>query len=321
MASRNNFMIIKYRKIWFFLSGTAVLASILAFAIVGLKWGIDFTGGSLVEVEFSVTRPSNDAVNQVLTSVGIDNATIQPVEDTKMVMRFKEIDEATHQKLLTALEDKFKPELNLEGAAEAGIVVDTKNAVQETRFDSIGPSLGQELKEKTVWAIIIALIAIISYVAWAFRKVSKPIASWKYGLIAILALFHDIIITIGVFTLLGKFYGLEVNAPFVAALLTILGYSVNDTIVVFDRTRENLVRRIGENFAQIVQESLNEVIVRSINASFTVLIVLFAILLIGGSTLRDFTLALIIGVAVGSYSSIFLASPLLVVWEKWMSKK
>lgn len=314
-------MIIKYRKIWFFLSGTAVLASILAFAIVGLKWGIDFTGGSLVEVEFSVTRPSNDAVNQVLTSVGIDNATIQPVEDTKMVMRFKEIDEATHQKLLTALEDKFKPELNLEGAAEAGIVVDTKNAVQETRFDSIGPSLGQELKEKTVWAIIIALIAIISYVAWAFRKVSKPIASWKYGLIAILALFHDIIITIGVFTLLGKFYGLEVNAPFVAALLTILGYSVNDTIVVFDRTRENLVRRIGENFAQIVQESLNEVIVRSINASFTVLIVLFAILLIGGSTLRDFTLALIIGVAVGSYSSIFLASPLLVVWEKWMSKK
>ena len=167
---------------------------------------------------------------------------------------------------------------------------------------------------------MIVLVGMIAYIAWAFRKVSKPVASWKYGLFAVIALFHDIIITIGVFIILGKFYGLEVNAPFVAALLTILGYSVNDTIVVFDRIRENLIRHIGEDFEGIVEKSINEVITRSINTSFTVLLSLFALLLLGGASIRDFTLALIIGITFGTYSSIFLASPLLVAWEKFRLK-
>lgn len=313
-------MIIKYRKIWFSLSGAAVLASLLSFTLIGLNLGIDFTGGSLLEVEFSVTRPSVNSVSQVLSSAGIENATIQPVEDDKMIMRFKDVNEETHQQILAALEKEFQAQLNLEGGEGMGIVIETGKAVKEIRFDSIGPSIGQELKEKTIWSIVIVLIAIILYVAWAFRKVSKPVASWKYGLIAVVALFHDIIITVGIFALLGKFYGIEVNAPFVASLLTILGYSVNDTIVVFDRTRENLVKHLGENFEEIVQESINQVIVRSINASFTTLIVLFAILLLGGSTLRDFVLALIIGISVGTYSSIFVASPLLVTWEKFRNR-
>ncbi len=313
-------MIIKQRKIWFFLSGSAVVISILAFAFYGLNLGIDFTGGSLLEVEFAVARPTTTQVEAILAEIDMNNVIIQPIGESNMIMRFRDVDEETHQQIINTLKEKFQPELQVDGADESGIVLQPK-VLEEKRFDSIGPTIGQELKQKTVWSIVIVLIAIILYISWAFRKVSKPIASWKYGLIAVIALFHDVMITVGVFCLLGKFYNLEVNAPFVAALLTVLGYSVNDTIVVFDRTRENLVRYLGEDFEKIVQDSINQVIIRSINTSFTALVALFAILLFGGPTIRDFVLALIIGIAVGTYSSIFLASPLLVVWEKFMSKR
>ena len=188
--------------------------------------------------------------------------------------------------------------------------------VDELRFESVGPSIGQELKTKAVYAVVIALVAIILYIAWAFSKVSKPVASWKYGLTAIIALAHNIIIVLGVFAVLGRFFDVEVNTPFVAAILTILGYSVNDTIVVFDRIRENLPKS-DEDFETTVNLSVNQSLSRSINTSATTLIVLLSVLFLGGATIQAFMLALSIGVFVGTYSSLFLASPLLVVWEKF----
>lgn len=314
--------IITQRKIWFTLSGFMVATGILAFIIFGLKLGIDFTGGSLLELDFAVTRPSNQEVNDALAPLGLTNIVTQPIGENGIIIRGKDIDEKTHQKILKTLKEKFQPAgLNVEtGTTTAGIILEAK-VFEEKRFDSVGPTIGQELKKKTIWAIIIVTLAIIVYIAWAFRKVSKPVASWKYGVIAVFSLLHDIIIVVGAFALLGRFYNIEVNAPFIAALLTIFGYSSNDTIVVFDRIRENLKRRTGENFEKTIDHSINEVIVRSINTSFTVLLALFAIFLFGGKSIHDFTLALIIGVIVGTYSSIFLASPLLVVWEKFKLKK
>ena len=186
----------------------------------------------------------------------------------------------------------------------------------EKRFNSIGPVIGQELKQKTIYAIFIALIVIVSFIAWAFRKVSKPIASWKYGIIAIVALFHDILIVVGVFVFLGRFLNVELNAPFVAALLTILGYSVNDTIVIFDRIRENL-KHYTPDFAETVNKSVNQNLVRSIYTSITTLFVLLTLFFFGGESIKDFVLALIIGIISGTYSSIFLASPMLVTLERF----
>lgn len=317
---KNMILVIKQRKIWFTISAILVIISIAVSLIIGLELGIDFTGGSLMELEFSVPRPTGQEINQALAPLEIGNIIAQPVGEEGMILRFKDVGEETHQQILKTLKQKFHPADLTSQQGEVQLQFEI-TVLKEKRFDSIGPTIGQELKRKTVWAIIIVLFAIITYIAWAFRKVSKPVASWKYGLIAIIALFHDIIITLGIFVILGKFYNVEINAPFVAALLTILGYSVNDTIVVFDRTRENLIRHIGEEFEQIVRRSVNEVITRSINTSFTTLFVLFSILIFGGSSIRDFILALIIGVAIGTYSSIFLASPLLVTWEKLRLKR
>lgn len=307
--------IIKQRKIWFILSGTLFTASIIVFALWGLDLGIDFTGGSLLEIEFLTQRPSNQDIISSLSSLNLGNVIVQPIGEKGVILRFKEIDEETHQKIINTLKETFKQTV----AGEEGVVFELK-VLEEERFDSIGPTIGQELKEKTIWAIIFANIAIILYIAWAFRKVSKPVASWKFGVVAVVALVHDITITVGIFAILGKFYGLEINAPFIAALLTILGYSVNDTIVVLDRTRENLIHHLGEDFEKIVELSVNQTLARSINTSLTVLLTLFAILIFGGQTIRDFALALIIGISIGTYSSIFLASPLLVVWEKFRLK-
>jgi preprotein translocase subunit SecF len=311
------FSIIKLRKIWFSISSLLVISSLVALGTWGVPFGLDFTGGSLLEIEFINERPSSQQITDVLASQNLGPITIQPAGDKGMVIRFKEVDEQTHQTILNSIRSSFQPPAEERQIEQGEIVMGYEvDIFEEKRFESIGPTIGNELREKTVWALLIVLVAIVLYIAWAFRKVSKPIASWKYGVVATIALFHDIVITVGVFVVLGKFYGFEVNAPFIAALLTILGYSINDTIVVFDRARENLVKHIGEPFEEIVDMSINEVIVRSINASFTTLFVLFAVLLLGGQNVRDFVLALIIGISVGTYSSIFIASPLLVSWEK-----
>jgi len=188
--------------------------------------------------------------------------------------------------------------------------------VIEERFETIGPVIGEEIKKKAWVAIFFTVIAIVLYIAYVFRKVSKPVASWKYGIAAIVALVHDIVIITGLFSILGHFFGTEVNSLFITALLTILGFSVNDTIVVFDRTRENLNKHYSQDFEKIVNDSVNSSITRSVNTSLTTLLILLALFFFGGETIKDFVLALIAGVVVGTYSSIFVASPIIVSWNK-----
>jgi preprotein translocase subunit SecF len=190
------------------------------------------------------------------------------------------------------------------------------------RFDSVGPVIGDETKQKSIWAIFLLIILILIYIAWAFRRISRPLKSWQYGVAAIIALVHDVLISMGAISLLGHFLNIEVGAPFVAALLTILGYSVNDTIVVFDRIRENILRKGSTfDFAEIINKSVAQTFVRSLNTSLTVLFALSAVFIFGGETIHYFALTLIIGIAVGTYSSIFIASPLLFSWSMLKLRK
>jgi len=295
--------IIAKRKIWFALSGTLCLLSIIFLSIWGLKLGIDFTGGSILEVSYSEQRPDVTQVENALADLQLNSLKIQPSGDKDYILRFEEIEETTHQEIVDKLSS-----ISLDGVEDNGLT--------ESRFEAIGPVVGQELKSKAIEAIIIVLILIILYIAYAFRKVSKPVASWKYGLAAIIALAHDILIITGVFSVLGYLLNVEVDILFVTALLTILGFSVHDTIVTFDRTRENLFKNQDKTFDEIVNISINQTLLRSVNTSLTTLLVLLAIYFLGGDTIKNFVLALILGIIVGTYSSIFLASPLLSIWGK-----
>lgn len=311
--------IIQKRKIWLILSGSLISVSVIFLVLWGLNFGLDFKGGSLLEIKFLNKRPALNVVQDALSDLKLNSLVIQPVGEQEMILRFQNVNEEMHQKILQRIADLRLPIADLieKEKDNQQFLASTSTAltIEELRFDTVGPSIGHELKRKTMYAVIIVLIAVITYIAWAFRKVSIPITSWKYGVTAVIALFHDIIIVLGVFAFLGKFYGVEVNAPFIAAILTVLGYSVNDTIVVFDRIRENLPHS-DENFENTVNTSVNQVLARSINTSFTTLLALLAVFFFGGPSIRDFALALCIGVFIGTYSSIFIASPILVIWEK-----
>lgn len=300
--------IVRYRKIWYAFSGLIVVASLFSIFYFGLKLGIDFTGGSLLEVEFSGARPEISILQEKVNGLNFGNISLQPTGDKGFFIRSRMLSEEEHQKLLAAL--SFVSSLN------------------EIRFDSIGPVIGKELQRKSIYAIIMVIVMIILYIAFAFRKVSaglsrgdRGISSFKYGLMAVVALVHDVSLPAGVFAVFGKYLGVEIDILFITAILTVLGFSVHDTIVVFDRVRENLRKGIGQNFDETVGLSLRQTMVRSINTSLTVLLVLFALFFFGGETTRYFSLALIIGVAIGTYSSIFLASPLLVTLFKFQNRK
>jgi len=284
--------------------------SVLAVMVWGFNYGLDFTGGSFLDVKFNTARPAPAEVQEVLKPLDIGELTAQPVGDSNMVFRFKEINQEKFNELIDKLESMSEDDKGKDQARN----------VEVMRYDSIGPAVGHELKVRAFYAVFFVLLAILIYVAWAFRNVSKPIASWKYGIATLIALFHDVFLVLGVFVILGKFFDVEINTPFIAAVLTVLGYSVNDTIVVFDRIRENLPRS-NEDFEGTVNISLNQTLVRSVNTSLTVLLVLLSIIFLGGSSIRDFVLALAIGIFVGTYSSIFIASPVLVVWEKMQNKR
>src|SRR3989344_558191 len=286
----------KYSKFYYIFSGILMAVSIASLVVFGLKFGIEFTGGSNMEIMFSENRPANEEISKALESFNLGEVVIQPTGENGMVLKFQGVDETTHQDILA--------EINKVALA------------QETSFTFIGPSVGQELKNKTIIAILISLLAITIYIAFAFRKVSRPVASWKYGVTSLIALVHDIIIPLGVFSLLGHLYQVEITIPIIAALLTILGFSVHDTIVIFDRIRENILRKGMNSFDETVDESLNQTIGRSLSTVATVLIVMFALFFFGGATLKWFSLALIVGVSSGAYSSIFIASPLLVTWSR-----
>jgi preprotein translocase subunit SecF len=290
--------IIKKKSLWFSISGALILGSILIYIALGVRLGIDFTGGSLLQLEYQNTeRPTQTQVVEALAAHSI-TPTVSTVGDLGFNLRFQDIDEQMHQEVLSTLSE-------LAGEGE----------MVELQFTTIGPVVGQELARNSLTAVWVVLVAIIIYIAYAFRKVSFPVRSWKYGIVAVGTLFHDIVITIGIFVALSYVTGWEINTPFVAALLTILGYSVNDTIVIFDRIRENL-NRLSGSFEDVVEQSVQETIPRSINTSITTLIVLGAIFLFGGASVQPFVATLMIGIAFGTYSSIFIASPLLVAWQQ-----
>ena len=295
-----NIQFIKYSKIYYIFSGILVVGAIFSLFVFGLNFGIDFKGGSILEAEFE-KRPNNQEIIKKLVDLKLGELIVQPTEKEGVILRFKAVDENTHQKIISRLNELSK--------------------VKEKRFESIGPAIGKEIRSQSLVLIIISLILMLIYITIAFRRVSRPISSFQYGLTSIVVLFFDILIPLGLFAILGKFYNAQFTIPIIAALLTILGYTINDKIVVFDRIRENLLRARGEEFDEIVNRSLNEILVRSINTSLSTMFVLLAIFFFGGKTLKYFSLTLTVGILAGTYSSIFLASPILVSWLKLKRKR
>jgi preprotein translocase subunit SecF len=306
--------IIKNRKIFYSISALLIGFSIFAIAFWGIKFGIDFTGGSILEFEFTEVRPEKQLVTDNVSSLENENSlelgdfSLRETGDKGYILRTQTIDDSTKTQIIDSIKT-----LN-----ESGEVL-------EIRFNTIGPTLGDELQGKALFAVFLVVLFIILFIAYAFRHVSKPVSSWKYGFVAIIAFFHDVLIPVGLFSILGQFYGIEVDTLFVVAILVVLGYSINDTIVVFDRIRENL-REYPEKsrqsqFEKIVGKSLKQTIARSINTSITTAIALLAIFFLGGESTKYFSLALLAGVISGTYSSIFFASPMLVTMQKFQNKR
>ncbi len=304
----------KHRRIYFVFSGILIIASIFALLVFGLKPGIDFTGGSILEIEYKEIRPSNQEILEKLNEFDLGTVYVQPTGERGVILRMKDIDEEMHQQILTMLTQETIFD------EETGALSINTGLAEEIRFESIGPTIGKELKDKTKIVIAVALLSMIIYIALAFRRVQRPLRSWQYGIASVLALFHDILIPLGIFAVLGKFYGIEISIPVITALLAVLGYSINNTVVVFDRIRENLLTR-GEDFEQTVDMSLNQTLSRQINTSLTTLFVAGAIFFLGGETLKYFALALILGICAGTYSSIFLAGPILVAWHRFRHRR
>ena len=264
----------------------------------GLKPGIDFTGGSSMTLQF----PEGSSLDQqdlrdVLAEDGYTESTVQNMGGDSFFVRTKELDEEAKDNLVETITSSLSP--------------DSQNLLQS--FDLVSPVVAQETVLNALWAVIAAAIGIFFYIWWAFRNVPSP---FRYGLAAIVALLHDTIIVVGIFSILGALFEIEVNTMFLIALLTVIGYSVNDTIVVFDKIRENVLIYSNRPFTEVVNLSISETIGRSINTSFTLLVTLLALIFFGGSTIREFLLVLLIGVVAGTYSSIAIASQVLVTWDQ-----
>jgi len=325
-----NLPIIQKKNYFISFSSILVAVSIIAYLTWGLKFGIDFTGGSIMELKFSNQRPDVVLLRTELEKIGVRSITVVPTDQNGLVIRFQNTEETKHQEILAKTRElipgqdqKSKPtDIKVDKVSGQDIQIDSVNAnepvngMEELSYESVGPSIGKELRRNAMISLVIVALLIIAFVAWSFRKVSKPVASWKYGLAGVAALVHDVLIVVGFFSVLGHFYGIEVNTPFVTAILMVFGYSINDTIVVFDRIRENLPKS-DKNFEDTVNLSVNQTMLRSIYTSTTTLLTLLAIILFGGESIRYFALALFIGVFFGTYSSIFLASPLMVMFEKF----
>ncbi|HET9016650.1 MAG TPA: protein translocase subunit SecF [Thermomicrobiaceae bacterium] len=288
------FDIVGKRYYWFLLSLVIILPGMFALVTHGLRESIDFTGGTLWEIQTNRPTTSN-TILQVLASKGYGDSQIQTSSNNTFLIRMREIQEgsAIKAQISSALQSKVGP-------------------FKELQMQSVGPTLGLAIRNQALLAVLFASIGILVYIAYAFRNTNNP---FLYGIAAIIAMLHDVAVVVGIFAILGWVRGTEVDSLFVTALLTVIGFSVHDTIVVFDRVRENLARRSGRSFDQVVNYSINQTLVRSLNTSLTVLFTLSALYLFGGATTKDFVLALLIGIASGTYSSIFNASQVLVVWE------
>jgi preprotein translocase subunit SecF len=284
------------KRYWFLVVSMIAILPGVVFLIIapGLRAGIDFTGGSTVTVEFEDDTSQED-VRQVMVDFGETDAVVQNFGDNTFFIRTKELDEARKDALLDLMESRLSP-----------------GGVQILSFDLVSPVVARKIVVNGFWMVLAAAVGIFVYIWWAFRNVPSP---YRYGLAAIIALVHDTLIVVGIFAILGELAGTEVNSMFLFALLTVIGYSVNDTIVVFDRLRENVLLYPNRSFADTVNLSISETISRSLNTSLTVLFTLLALILFGGQTIKTFLLVLLIGVVAGTYSSIAVASQVLVAWE------
>lgn len=288
--------IIGRRKIYFIASGAITLIGVILFFIFGINWGIDFRGGTLWELKFS-ENTDNAAIRDFWPSLNLGDLTLRESEGNKM-LQFRNLEEGEHSAAFSALGEKF-------------------GNIEEISYETVGPTIGQEIKNKAYLTVLLSSLAIILYIAWAFRKVSRPISSWRFGIVAIIALIHDLLVMLTVFVVLGKFLGVAIDSFFITAMLTVLGYSVNDTIVIFDRIRERLKLKTDEPFSVLVNTSINETMTRSLVTGMNAILVLLALFFFGGASIHWFMLAMLVGVVTGTYSSIFIASPLLVVWYNW----
>jgi len=289
--------IIEKWKIWFVISAILLIPGMVALSTWGLNKGIDFSGGTLLEMQFiNNDKVEVQSIKDVLESNNVKGVQVSMVSNNAFLARSHEID---NQKL-QEIKDVFKAKIG-----------ETKTL----RYETVGPSISRDLTKNALISLILASIMIVIYIAWAFRSVPKPLSSWKFGMAAVIALVHDLLTVIGIFAILGHYKGVEVDTLFITALLTILGFSVHDTIVVFDRIRENLKTTSGD-LMHIANKSITETFSRSINTSATVLFTLIALLLFGGSSIFWFVFALALGITIGTYSSIFIASVVVVLWHK-----
>lgn len=283
------------KRYWYFLiSALVLIPGIVFLALFGLPLSIDFTGGALLEVEFAQGQIGPAQVREVFAEYGYGDTMVQTSGERIFLIRAKNIDSATKTAIEADLEERF-------------------GDLTELRFESVGPAVGEEVQQRALYAVGLAAIGILLYISWAFRHVPNPV---RFGTCAIVAMIHDIFVVVGVAAILGRLRGWEVDALFLTALLTVIGFSVHDTIVVFDRIRENMTRRAGEPIENVVNHSIIQTLDRSINTQLTVIFTLTALILFGGVTIRGFVFTLLIGIISGTYSSIFNASPLLVEWER-----
>ncbi len=287
----------KHKKKYLAVSSFLVLAGLISIIVFGFNLGIELAGGSIMEVSYEEGRPPVEEVRIALEGLDMGEFQVQEMNDDAFLIRTTETDEELFGSIMGALE-----------------------GAEQRYFESVGPTVGEELKNRTIIAMVLASALVIIYIAFSFSGASGPVSSWQYGVVAtIVAFLHDVLIIVGVFSLLGYYLGVQFTIPIVVALLTTLGYSLNDTVVIFDRIREN-INRTTEKFEEVVNISLNQTVTRSINTSLTTLLVLVSILFFGGETLFYFILALVMGVVLGTYSSIFLASSLLLFWKERLDK-
>ncbi len=295
------FNVLKYYKLWFAISGLILIFGIVSLSVFGLKLGIDFKGGTFIELQFNNSFDISN-VKTALEKQEVGTFQLQTASNNSIIIKTANLTKEKQDQLLSEIK------------IQAG-------DYKETRLESIGPIVGQELKKNSIYQLALVSLGIVIYMGYAFRKVAKPVTSWRFGWSAIIALLHDLLFVLGFFSILGHFKGVEIDSLFVTAMLTVLGFSVHDTIVVFDRIRENLKVYPGQSIDYVVNHSIAQTLVRSLNTSLTVLFVLLSLLLFGGESIRYFVLALFVGILVGTYSSIFIASPVLVQWQKWKTKQ
>jgi preprotein translocase subunit SecF len=284
------------RHNWYLISAIAIVPGLISLVVNGLNLGIDFTGGTSWELEMTQRESvTTEEVRAILDENGFPDSVVQISEDNIVLIRMKELSEGSEQK--AAIENAFREQFG---------------EFTELQIQTVGPTVGAEIRNRAIIAVALASVGVLLYIAYAFRKTQAPL---RYGTCAIIAMLHDIVFVLGIFSILGWVADVEIDALFVTAILTIMGFSVHDTIVVFDRIRENLEKHAAPTFEETVNYSVGQTMVRSLNTSVTVVLTLLALYLFGGESTRWFVFALLVGVIAGTYSSIFNASQLLVSWE------